>query len=90
MTSHGLRDQDRLDGASNNVIWKTRILVVLEEYDLEDYVKSVVGQRSKEEVQSQAGEGKEAHSRWSSRSCGLTLAGQGYISRDVRSLVFLV
>ena len=42
MASHGLRDQDRLEGASNYVIWKTRILVVLEEYDLEAYVKSVV------------------------------------------------
>lgn len=42
MASHGLRDQDRLDGASNYVIWKTKILVVLEEYDLEAYVKSVV------------------------------------------------
>eukprot|EP00253_Pinus_taeda_P002906 PITA_02906 len=42
MASHGLRDQDRLDRASNYVIWKIRILVVLEEYDLEAYVKSVV------------------------------------------------
>ena len=41
MASHGLRDQDRLDGASNYVIWKTRILVV-EECDLEAYVKRVV------------------------------------------------
>jgi len=31
-----------LNGASNYVIWKTRILVVREEYDLEAYVKSVV------------------------------------------------
>lgn len=42
MTSHGLRYQDRLEGASNYVIWKTRILVVLEEYDVEAYVNSVV------------------------------------------------
>ena len=42
MASHGLRDQGRLEGASNYVIWKTRILVVLEEYDLKAYVKSVV------------------------------------------------
>ena len=42
MASHGLKDQDRLEGASNQVIWKTRILVVLEEYDLEAYIKSVV------------------------------------------------
>jgi len=42
MASHGLRDHDRLHGASNYVIWKTRTLVVLEEYDLEAYIKSVV------------------------------------------------
>lgn len=42
MASHGLRDQYRLEGASNYVIWKTKILVVLEECDLEAYVKSVV------------------------------------------------
>ena len=42
MALHGLRDQDKLDKASNQVIWKTKILVVLEEYDLEAYVKSVV------------------------------------------------
>ena len=42
MASHGLRDWDRLEGASNYVIWKTRILAVLEEYDLEAYIKSVM------------------------------------------------
>ena len=42
MASHGLKDQDRLDGASNYVIWKTKILTVLEQYDLEAYVKSIV------------------------------------------------
>ena len=42
MASHGLRDQDRLEGAFDYVIWKTRILVVLEEYDLEAYINSVV------------------------------------------------
>ncbi len=42
LPSHGLRDDDRLEGASNYVIWKTKILVVLEEYDLEAYVKSTV------------------------------------------------
>lgn len=42
MASHGLKDQDRLDGALNYVIWRTIILTVLEEYDLEAYIKSVV------------------------------------------------
>jgi len=42
MALHGLRDQDKLDGVSNYVIWKTKILVVLEEYYLEAYIKSVV------------------------------------------------
>ena len=42
MASHGLIDQHRLEGASNYVIWKAKILVVLEEYDLEAYVNSVI------------------------------------------------
>jgi len=42
MISHGLKDQDRLEGTSNYVIWMTKILAVLEEYDLEAHVKSVV------------------------------------------------
>jgi len=42
MALHGLKDQDRLDGASNYVIWKTKILDVLEEYDLEACVKNGV------------------------------------------------
>ena len=42
MTFHGLRSQDRLEGPSNYAIWKTRILDVLEEYDLEAYVKSTM------------------------------------------------
>lgn len=42
MASHGLRDQAKLERASNYVIWKTKILVVLKEFDLEACVKSVV------------------------------------------------
>ena len=42
MASHGLRDQDRLEQVSNYVIWKTIILAVLEEHDLETYINSVV------------------------------------------------
>ena len=42
MPSYGLIDQDKLECASNYVIWKTRILAVLEEYDLKAYVKSVM------------------------------------------------
>ena len=37
MVSHGLRDQDRLDGVSNFVIWRARILTVLDEYDIKDH-----------------------------------------------------
>lgn len=38
MASHGLKDQDRLEGGSNYV---KVVPTVLEEYDLEAYVKSV-------------------------------------------------
>ena len=34
MASNGLRDQDRLGGASNYVIWKSRIQFLLDEHDL--------------------------------------------------------
>jgi len=42
MATSGLRDQDRLDGASNYVIWKARISCLLDERFLKVYVNSVV------------------------------------------------
>ena len=42
MASHGLRDQDRLDGASNFVVWKAKIVPVLDEYRIKDHVERVV------------------------------------------------
>ena len=42
MASHGLRDQDRLDGLSNFVIWRARILTVLDEYDIKDHAENVL------------------------------------------------
>jgi len=42
MAANGLRDQDRLDGASNFVIWKARISCLLDEHNLKIYVDSVV------------------------------------------------
>ena len=42
MISHGLRDQDRLDSVSNFVIWRARILIVLDEYDIKDHAENVL------------------------------------------------
>jgi len=42
MEVNGLRDQDRLDGASNFVIWKARILAVLDKNCIKDYVLKMV------------------------------------------------
>jgi hypothetical protein len=42
MASAGLRDQDRLDGASNFGVWKARLSLLLEENGIKDYVTSVV------------------------------------------------
>ena len=43
MAVNGLRDQDRLDVASNFVIWKARILAILEKHRIKDYaLKTVV------------------------------------------------
>jgi len=42
MASSGLRDQHRLDGTSNYVIWKARMSCLLDEHFLKDYVDSVV------------------------------------------------
>ena len=39
---HGLRDQNRLDSVSNFVIWRARILLVLDEYDIKDNAMSVL------------------------------------------------
>lgn len=42
MVAHGLRDHDRLDGVSNFVVWKARILSVLDEYHIKDHAEKVV------------------------------------------------
>ena len=42
MAPHRLRDQDWLDDLSNFAIWKAKILVVLEAYDLQEHVESVL------------------------------------------------
>ena len=39
---NGLRDQDKLDGASNFVIWKARILAVLDKNHIKDYALKIV------------------------------------------------
>ena len=42
MASASLRDQDRLDGASNFGVWKAKISLLLEENGIKDYTTSVV------------------------------------------------
>ena len=42
MASHGLRDQDWLEGSSNYMILKERIRFLLNEYDLKAFVDNVV------------------------------------------------
>jgi len=42
MTTAGLRDQDRLEGASYCVIWKARISFHLDEFGLKSYLDNVV------------------------------------------------
>ena len=42
MATIGLRDQDRLEGASNYVIWKDRMSFLLDEHDLKAYIDNVV------------------------------------------------
>ena len=42
MVPHGLRDQDRLEGLSNFLIWKERILIVVEAYNLRDHAEQTL------------------------------------------------
>ena len=42
MGVNGLRDQDRLDRASNFVIWKARILAILDKHNIKDYALKTV------------------------------------------------
>ena len=44
MANNILRDQDRLEGASNYVIWKSRIQFLLDEHDLKALIDSAVGE----------------------------------------------
>jgi len=42
MAMNGLRDQDRLDEASNFVIWKARILSVMDRHRIKDFALRTV------------------------------------------------
>ena len=42
MATTELRDQDRLEGASNYVIWKARMSFLLDEFGLKAYIDNVV------------------------------------------------
>ena len=42
MAPHGLHDQDRLNGLSNFSVWKARILIVLEAYNLRDHAEQTL------------------------------------------------
>ena len=42
MVSHALRDQDRLNGMSNFIIWRAKILTVLDEYSIKDHAEKVL------------------------------------------------
>ena len=42
MARYGLRDQDRLDDMSNFVIWRARILIVLDEFGIKDHAENVL------------------------------------------------
>ena len=42
IATHGLRDQYKLEGASNYVIWKAILSFLLDEHGLKSYVDNVV------------------------------------------------
>ena len=44
MANNRLRDQDRLEGASNYVIWKSRIEFLLDEHDLKALIDNTVAE----------------------------------------------
>ena len=44
MASNELCDQDRLEGASNYVIWKSRIQFLLDEHDLKALIENIVAE----------------------------------------------
>ena len=42
MAVNGLRDQDRLDRASNFVVWKARILSILDRYRIKHFALKTI------------------------------------------------
>jgi len=42
MAMNGLRDQDRLDEAFNFVVWKARILSILDRYRIKDFTLKII------------------------------------------------
>ena len=49
----GMKVEDRLDGASNFISWKSRVLLILEENDLLKFVNEKVPEPEVEEDKSQ-------------------------------------
>ena len=63
MAPHELCDQDRLDGLSKFLVWKERILIILEAYNLRDYAEQTLATLTDSDV---LWKHKEAvgHAKW--------------------------
>jgi len=93
MATSGLRDQDRLDVASNYVIWKARMSCLLDEHFLKIYVDSVVVVLADlDPLKKYKGEMAKTENdpRWSEESCGLSHCWQRDCQGDVGCIVDIV
>ena len=65
MSSISVRPEDILEGASNFDVWKARVLNILEEYDLDNFVTSTIEEPTsnagRDNLQEESGKGKENH-----------------------------
>lgn len=79
-----LKDQDKLDGASNFVIWKARIYFLLDEHGLKTYADNVVAKPTNgDQLREFKKEDEVDDPGWSSGPYSLTHIGQEYTQGDV-------
>ena len=63
MPPHGLHDQDRLEGLSKFLVWKARILIVLEAYNLRDHAEQILATPTDADLL-QKHRGSAGHAKW--------------------------
>jgi hypothetical protein len=88
-SSISVRVEDRLEGASNFNVWKLRIMNILQEHDLEQYVTSVMEEPTfNHTYQNRTGTGKTGRSDRFTDPTGPNRPSKPLLTGSVRNRFF--